>query len=171
MTPDTIESIMSLHAEGEAVFLQLARRLREIVDEEPRAIKRLCAETPLKQRRIYCLLRIARVFDPLVSDDERLQRIGWTKLDLVAPYTQADNVEQMLGLAEELAPTALARRLAGEAPLVGSHTVQLTFSSADYADFCRALIAARAKPSGKGHVGKEAALMRILTDWLAQQEG
>lgn len=170
MTPDTIETIKSLHAEGEAVFLQLARRLREIIDEEPRAIRRLCAETPLKQRRIYCLLRIARVFDPLVADDARLQRIGWTKLDLVATHTRADNIEQMLRLAEELSPAALARRLAGEAPLVGSHTVQLTFSSVDYADFCRALVAAEAKPSGKGHVGKEAALMRIVKEWLALQE-
>lgn len=161
MNSDTIKIIEKLSMEAEQSFMALARLLRDLIDAESGAVQAICSATPLKKRRIYCLARIARVFDGHV-DDARLTAIGWTKLDVLAPHVNSENMEHLLRLAEANPPAVLLRLLTGAESLDGSHTIQLTFSSEEYAIYCRAIEAAGAKRKGKGYVGKESALIEIF---------
>lgn len=166
MNSDTIKIIEKLSMEAEQSFMALARLLRDLIDAESGAAQAICSATLLKKRRIYCLARIARVFDGHV-DDARLTAIGWTKLDVLAPHVNSENMEHLLRLAETNPPAVLLRLLAGAESLDGSHTIQFTFSSEEYAIYCRALVEAGATPKGRGHVGKENALVSILRYYLS----
>lgn len=166
MNSNTIKIIEKLSMEAEQSFMALARLLRDLIDAESGAVQAICSATLLKKRRIYCLARIARVFDGRV-DDVRLTAIGWTKLDVLAPHVNSENMEHLLRLAETNPPAVLPRLLAGAESLDDSHTIQLTFSSEEYAIYCRAIEAAGARRKGKGHVGKESALTSILRSHLS----
>mgnify|MGYP001765962553 CR=1 FL=1 len=169
MEHEVLQTITELQAGGDGAFLELARKLRDAVDAEPRAVRRIAEETILKPRRIYCLVRIARTFDPLIDDDDRLIDIGWTKLDLIAPHVTTQTIESLLQLAENSSPAVLARALTGTPLPATTHTLQLTFTSADYTLLREAFERAGAKPKGKGHVGKEEALMRIVGEYLSHR--
>lgn len=81
-------------------FLEAARYLREIQDEQPENFVSVAKSLGIGPRKAYHLAQIDRSFHALGIAPDRLRRIGWTKLSLLAPHIDADTANELLTLAE-----------------------------------------------------------------------
>lgn len=118
----------------------------------------------IKQRHAYYVMELGRRITMKVPK-ARLEKIGWTKLMIIAPDLTAKNLEARLMLAEENTAHALKAIMKGETPREKEHHVALYFSPAQYAAYRTAVLNHGAKPPGgksRGLAGQEAALMKIL---------
>jgi hypothetical protein len=59
----------------------------------------------IKRRKAYHLVCVDRNFDKLGIAQDRLRKIGWTKFSLLTPHVDADNVLELLNMAEVLSST------------------------------------------------------------------
>src|SRR3546814_16829906 len=72
-------------------FLEAARYLREIQDEHPDDFVSVAKNLGIGRRKAYHLAQVNRSFHALELKVDRLRRIGWTKLALLAPHIDANN--------------------------------------------------------------------------------
>ena len=93
--------------------------------------------------------------------DKHFEKIGWTKLQIIGQKLTRRNAETLLAWAEECNAPQLAARVRGEAPSK-TRCVLLYFSPAQYRQFERAILTSGGKRSGRGLVGTEDAIMRIV---------
>ena len=122
---------------------------------------RFIEQSGIGRRKAYYLLDLGKRLVDLGLPDNRLQKIGWTKLQVVGKHLTRRNAETLLGWAEECNAPQLAARVRGEAPSK-SRCVLLYFSPAQYRQFERAILTSGGKRSGRGLVGTEAAIMRMV---------
>jgi len=90
-------------------FLEAARYLREIQDEHPDDFVSVARKLKIGRRKAYALARTDRRFHDLGIAPDRLRRIGWAKLQIVALQIDQDNCEELLDLAETHSREALAQ--------------------------------------------------------------
>ena len=95
-------------------FLEIANHLREVQDMSPNDFQNVIKQLKIGTRKGYALAKIDRAFHNLGIPRERLRKLGWTKLALLSPYVNADNVEQLLSLAEQIRAHDLKLTLRGE---------------------------------------------------------
>jgi len=98
-----------------------------------------------------------------------LRKIGWTKLSLVAPHVDADNVLELLNMAEVLTAYELKMYLRGEMLAPDTRAVVVYLDKEQYAVFESAVLKAGAMKHAHGLVNKEAALIRALTSYLSTE--
>jgi hypothetical protein len=152
---------LALSSEVEDKFLELGRSLRQLLDRDP-ALFQQVVKKRLGPRKAYYLVEISRKFEPLPISRARLKKIGWTKLQIIGQHVTKDNVEELVSLAEQLKTKQLERKMQGDEPLNNAHCVLMYFSPKQYAEFEEALLKNGAERSGRGIVGKEAALIHVL---------
>ena len=92
----------------------------------------------------------------------RLNRIGWTKLQIIAPYVTKENREELVALAEAHTAVNLKAIMRGEPPILGGRTVVLHFTKKQFAAFAEAILAHGATKNGAGFLDKERALPKAL---------
>jgi hypothetical protein len=152
---------LALSSDVEDKFLELGRSLRQLLDRDP-ALFQQVVKKRLGRRKAYYLVEVSRKFQPLPISRARLKKIGWTKLQIIGQHVTKDNVEELVGLAEQLNTKQLERKMQGEEPLGNAHCVLMYFSPKQYAEFEEALLKNGAERSGRGIVGKEEALINVL---------
>ena len=152
--------MMSLDVEDN--FLDLARALRQLQDRDQEMFMKSLKKSGMGTRKAYYLINIARQFDGLTVPKARLRRIGWTKLQVLGPYVTAQNLEELLVMAENLSTMALKTALRGDDPRANSHCVLMYFSPEQYSVFETALVKAGAQKNGKSISDKETALIKLL---------
>ena len=146
-------------------FLELGKTLRQLQDRDRRLFAKSVNVSGLGLRKAYYLITIARQFDGLAVPKARLRKIGWTKLQALGPYVTAQNLEELLAMAESLSTMALKTALRGDDPRANSHCVLMYFSPEQYSVFEAALMKAGAQKNGKNGKSisdKETALIKIL---------
>jgi hypothetical protein len=79
-----------------------------------------------------------------MAQQERLNRIGWTKLQILARKATSKNREKLLRLAEAHTIEDLKALMQGQEPLEGRRTVLLYFSAKQYERFAKAIAPAAA---------------------------
>lgn len=159
--------IAALASRVDDKFLELARHLRALQETDPAGFSSVVESTTIGRRRAYYLVSISPAFDGLPVSDARLESIGWTKLQVLTPHVDADNVGDLLDLAEG----ATAYELQGAAedlPRAEEHCVLLRMTKADYARFLDVMVAFGAVRRGRGLQNKEAALRRLMEVALAK---
>jgi hypothetical protein len=152
---------LALSSDVDDKFLELGRSLRQLLDRDP-ALFQQVVKKRLGRRKAYYLVEVSRKFEPLPIGWPRLKKIGWTKLQIIGQHVTKDNVEKLVGLAEQLNTKQLGRKMQGEKPLSNAHCVLMYFSPKQYAEFEEALLKNGAETSGRGIVGKESALITAL---------
>jgi len=150
------DKALALSAEVEDNFLELGRALRRLQEHDTQLFQQAVAKSKLGRRKAYYLV------EKLPIPRARLRRLGWTKLQVIAGSVDADNVEELVALAEGNTAKQLQRIMRGEEPLKDSNCVLLYFAPEQYAKFRYALLQNGAKASGRGLIGKEEALIKAL---------
>jgi hypothetical protein len=156
---------LALSSDVEDKFLELGRSLRQLLDRDP-ALFQQVVKKRLGRRKAYYLVEVSRRFEPLPIGRARLKKIGWTKLRVIGRHVTKDNVEELVGLAEQLKTKQLERKMRGEEPTdeppSETHCVLMYFSPKQYAELKEVLLLNGAETSGRGIVGKEEALINAL---------
>jgi len=145
-------------------FMEVARHLQQVLDSRPDDFLTVAKQFGVSKRKAYYLVEIDKAFDKLKVDHRRLNRIGWTKLRLIAPEINARNCEELLRLAEDKSAYDLARLVTDDQadPDAKVHSVLLYLSSDQYEVFRDVLEAHGAKVTSSGISEKEQALTRAL---------
>lgn len=143
-------------------FLELASLLRQLQKTAPDDFKRLLAIQQLGMRKGYYLVEIDRAFGDLDVPRFRLNKIGWTKLQVMAAHVTPDNVEQLLTLAETHTTENLKAIMRGEKPIIGGRSVLLLFTGKQYEAFTKAILKHGAIKNADGFINKERALIKAV---------
>lgn len=164
--PAVYTRALKLAQQSDNHFIELARLLLQIQEDHPKMLRGWVKRSGLSRRKAYYLIEIAKAFMPFKLPDDRLVAIGWTKLGLLAAHVDADNVHELLTLAETSTAQELREVLRDGESAGQTRCVLLYLSLGDYALFDKALRRNGASKSGRGLVDKEKALMRIIVEAL-----
>ena len=160
----------TLAAKGDDSMLELAEALSELralpkpPDGDRPTLDVLIDLTKLSRRTICYLLKVWQTFSDLGIPRERLVRIGWSKLAVIAENSEPEEMEEALALAETATVKELPALLKGAPRKAKARTVQLRLTPRQYDQFEAVLLAngARRPKKGRGLSGKEKALMKAL---------
>ncbi len=144
-------------------FLLTAMHFAVIRDRTPDDMKKEAAKYGISVRTAYYLANLFDQYRYLRIPSSRLADVGWTKLQIIGPYINKSNSEQLLSLAEENTTRELALLMQNEISQPGSRCVILYFGPDDYALFEASLINCGAHKTGRGLSNKEQALISILS--------
>lgn len=143
-------------------WIEAAELLRRLLDEDPGMFLATAKKLGIQTRKAYYLAQIDRALDGLAVPRERLLRIGWTKLQVIAPHITSENAETLLGRAEAH-PVHVLRDAVGEhVGETAKHCVILYLFEDEYEIFAEVLVAHGASLVGRGIKWKEEALMTAL---------
>lgn len=145
-------------------FMTLAKYLQKIQEQYPELFVGVADRLGIKRRRAYALARIAKIFGELKTPTERLNKIGWTKLQIISRGITPFNAEDRLALAECCTVHELEKLLQGEIPIEEPKVLVFYLSIHDYEKARSVLLKYGAMVRGKGFVGKEEALMKLIAD-------
>jgi hypothetical protein len=166
---NVFDSVLALAKRPDANFLQLARGLAEVRHQLPERFSDLIKQSGLNSRRAYYLIEMAEHLSRLEAqgvrlDEERLQRIGWSKLRVIARHLTPRNVGQWLEWAERETIRELVARVHGEKPAAKEHVIVLHFTPEQYQAFEEAILAngGMRNRKGRGLQNKEQALVNII---------
>jgi len=143
-------------------FLELAKILRQLLDRDAEQFRALLEKSKLGSRKAYYLVNISRWFDGVKVGKLRLRNIGWTKLQCIGPYINAQNVDELILLAENNTAASLKLLMRGESPITNAHCVLLYFAPEHYSLLEEVLVKHGAVRNGRGLVDKEKALVSVL---------
>ncbi len=144
-------------------FLLNAMHFAIIRDRTPGLMKQEAAKHGISVRTAYYLANLFDRYRYLRIPSSRLSEIGWTKLQIIGPYINKSNCEQLLSLAEENTTRELALLMQNEVSQPGTRCVILYFAPDDYVLFEAALISHGALKTGRGLSNKEPAPVSILS--------
>jgi hypothetical protein len=143
-------------------FVKAARLLRLAYDQHPDLFDQVLKLGGIKRRKALYLVEIDRKLGGLSLDKQRLDRIGWTKTQIIAGHIDAQNATELLNLAERNAAHELKLMMEGGHGSKKRCAI-LYLEKSDYAVFEDVLIAHGAIRSGRGLSDKEEALMLALS--------
>jgi hypothetical protein len=169
-TEDLYDKALGLAGNVEDNFLDLGKSLRQLFDRDPDLFKRALDKSNLGSRKAYYLVNISRWFDGAPVGRARLRKIGWTKLQVIGPHVENQNLEELLQLAENNTTAQLKMLVKGEQPVNNAHCVLMYFSPQQYEQLEESLLKHGGTRSGRGILNKETALMNIIGKLSGKKE-
>ena len=157
---ETFDSAVRLAARVDDDFIELAAYCGGFKERDQDLYNRVCDETRLDRRKAYYLSRSHGRSKDLPIPRERLARIGWTKMQIIADQLTRQNWREMLELAEQHTAHGLKAVLAGKR--ANERCVVLYLRPKDYQRFANAIMKHGARPNGSGLLNKEQALMALV---------
>ncbi|MFD0848626.1 hypothetical protein [Sphingosinicella xenopeptidilytica] len=148
-------------------LLETASLLRKVRDENRDEFRSVATKLRMRLRKAYHLAQIDEALSDMDIPAERMQRLGWTKLSILAAYGKKETIDDLLDVAEDCTAHELKMYIHKGGIDPGGRTVVLHFDKEQYALLEEALRAKGAEPHPRGLLGKEAALMRLVTESLA----
>jgi hypothetical protein len=163
------QDALALAKRPDANFLQLARSFARVRSSLPERYSDLIKQSGLNSRRANYLIEIAEHLSRLEAqgvrfDEDRLQRVGWSKLRVIARHLTPRNTSKWLERAERETIRELVARVNGEKPAAKEHVIVLHFTPEQYQTFEEAILAngGTLKRRGRGLQNKEQALVNII---------
>lgn len=151
-------------------FAELAAALSGLQGLAPREFREVTKEIGISPRTAFYLARIWGSIENLKERD-RLLKLGWTKLSLIAPHLTAKNSREILTFAETHTVQECRLHLSEKPIKETTRCMLLRFSAKDYARFADGIVKNGGKKRGKGLVGTEKALMKILAKDSSKTRG
>nr|WP_145959197.1 hypothetical protein [Rhizobium sp. ACO-34A] len=146
-------------------FMRLARELLQLQEQRSDMFVEVAEQVGIGRRKSFALARIARIFNDLNIPDERLNRIGWAKLNRISGHLDEDNALHLLALAEDYTFYELDAILKGKQPVDGAKVLLLHLPEDIHSRFREVLIKHGARPTASGGLsGKERALANLLAE-------
>lgn len=156
-----LEKALRLDADSKGSVVDLALALASARDEERGALQKF-AKKPGKLRKAYYLAEVGGKLKQIPVRKARLKKIGWTKLQIIAKYLSRENAEELFALAERHTSYQLKALMRGAEPQIKTHCVLLYYTPEQYAKFEEAILSHGGERSGRGLIGKEAAIMNLI---------
>lgn len=116
----------------------------------------------MKRRRAYYLRRVGQMLETGAITQSDAERIGWTKLVVIADTITAKNAPRLLNRARKKTAQELKRIMREDDQKPAPHCVLMYFSPHQYVQFKRAMILHGATSTGRGLARKEQAIMRLI---------
>ena len=143
-------------------FLDLAHSIRAIRDLKEGHLQTFLETSGMKPRKAYYLAEISELVDQLNLPKKRLERIGWTKLPVLAKHLKLlgsdgatnDEVKRCLALAERTSAQALPDALRDQKGDVRTRTVLMYLTNEQYTIFKEVIEANGARVGAKVSPGK-----------------
>lgn len=146
-----------------ADFFDVARLLLELRQSDTEQFLKTAKSLGIGLRKAYYLTQVAQAFQGLAVSNERLRRIGWTKLSIISPHVNAKNLKKLLAQAEAHPVHELKAILHMKGLPPDTHCVLFYLSNLEFDLLATVLEAHGAKRMGRTLKGKEAALIEALT--------
>lgn len=143
-------------------FLRAAKFFRTLQDTEPSEVGEIAHLVGISRRKALYLAKVDRIFRGFNIDESRLERLGWTKLAVLVNYVNGANCEPLLKLAEICTIRQLKLIIRDKLPVSGERCVTLYMTPAQHTAFAQAILLHGAVKVGRGLIGKEAALIRLI---------
>jgi hypothetical protein len=144
-------------------FIALAMHLRDVSDDKGAAFLEAAEKEGVKPRRAYYLREVARLLGRIDTPHDRLRKIGWTKLSIIARHLTTEDTESLLSKAENGTVADVKDFISGRKPPARRHVMFFYLDDDQHAAVRRVLLEHGASPSPRGLHGKEAALVKALT--------
>ncbi|HWJ69173.1 MAG TPA: hypothetical protein VNS79_03890 [Sphingobium sp.] len=148
-------------------LLEVASFLRKVREENRDEFRAVATKLRIGIRKAYHLAQIDEVLSDMDIAAERMQRLGWTKLSLLAAYGKPETIDELLDVADGCTAHELKLYIHKGEPAPKGRTVVLHLDKEQYALLDQALRAKGAEPHSRGLLGKETALMRLVAESLA----
>jgi len=144
-----------------APFTDLANELCNLQGIDRRRFREHLNDLGLSKRKAYYLIKI---WDRLKGalPEERLEKLGWSKLKVLLPHINERNANVVLAFAEKHTVRECELFLNKQPYREKTRCMLIRFSAEDYAMFSDAIVVNGGQKRGKGLVGTEKALMRII---------
>ena len=171
---DLRRKVLQLAKGGTKNFYDLARFLAPLHDLRPALLKKVEERSNLRRRTLYYLVDVGRMLRNYHIDKAQAERIGWTKLQILASYLNKNDavsdeeLTRLLETAAEKKAHELPSVLAGKSRKTRSRTVLLRLSPSEYEDFAEALVRHGAIRKGRGLLNQKKALMKLVRTALEQ---
>ena len=170
------QQVLALAVKPTKSFHAFARALCAAHSEDRAFLHEVEQVAGIKRRALFYLLNVGKLLDDYHVSEEQAERIGWTKLQIIARYAASRPrrlsqraMTAKLGIAARTPAHALSAAL--EAQDTQSHgslrSILLRLPAEQYADVEAVLIACGARRKGRGLIGKEAALVQLAGSHLA----
>lgn len=160
------ELLRNLNYRDDNRFLEIGRQLRAFCDALPpgkkkfQALDELLKDVNVQRRRAIYWIEIDRIYSCFGVPRERLARIGWTKLSIMAKHIDGENAEDWLAFAERSTTHELRARVRKSVPT--RHQIVFKLTAAQNAILIAALTSGGARrKSSRSLANKEAALMEL----------
>jgi len=150
-----------LAARPSVPFADLAKELRGLQAADQRRFQDHIKELSLSKRKAYYLIKIWDRLEGVVPR-ERLEKFGWSKLKALLPHISERNAETVLAFAEQHTVRECELYLNKQPYREKTRCMLIRFSAKDYAIFSGAIIQNGGRKGGKGLVGTEKALLKII---------
>jgi len=169
------QQVLALAVKPTKSFHAFARALCAAHDEDRAFLHEVERVAGIKRRALFYLLNVGKLLDAYDVSEEHAERIGWTKLQIIARYAanrprklSQRAMKAKLEIAAQTSAHVLPAALeAQDAQSHGSlRSILLRIPDEQYADVEAALIACGAERKGRGLIGKEAALVRLAISHL-----
>jgi hypothetical protein len=162
-TPSQVtKRIRQLAAEQEDKFLDLGAQLIRLGAMASGAkFKAIVSWEGLGSRKAYYLINIVEKLRPHMRYRVRLQRLGWTKCQMLAAQLPGANFLALLEFAEAHTAKELETYIRRETPSGRTRCVLLYFTETQYRQYEKAALQFGARKRGRGLVDKEAATIRM----------
>ena len=143
-------------------WLELSRVLELLHRRDRAEFQDLIHSGALGRRTAFYLRKVGQLIRTAKLSTYQAEHIGWTKLQIVGDKLNGKNAARLLKLAEENNAQELKRLINEDRPKTKSHCVLLYFSTDQYRQFRRAVLRHGGSSAGRGLVGKEEAIVRII---------
>lgn len=131
MTEDTdtlYEKALELSENLPDNFMELGRTLGQLYYRDPNLFRQLAAKSNMDLRSAYHLVEVSRTFEALAIPCDRLRKIGWPKLQLIAQHVTPNTLEALLQLAEDTTAKDLEHHMRRKKPLGNAYCALMYFS-------------------------------------------
>ena len=143
-------------------FMELARNVRSLQETDSERFKDLIDKSGLGRRKAYYLIALDKALGNIKISKQRLRKIGWTKMALMAPVVTKYNFAELLEFAENHTAKEIQVKVSGGKHENNAHSVLFYFNEQNYEELQEALIKFGAKRHGRGLVNKDEALMKLV---------
>jgi hypothetical protein len=112
--------------------------------------------------KAYHLIKISQKFERIGLPEPQLNRLGWTKLEIVGRHITKPSASKLMALAEKYKAKDLEAAILSDGLSKRTQSVLLFFTSNQHRKFTSAIVRFGATRSGRGFIGKEEALIAII---------
>lgn len=161
-TKDLASKVENMSKAIDENFLELAKSLRELQDQDADEFTRVVGNSQLGKRKAYYLVSIDRTFSKIPVPKARLKKIGWTKLNVLTRAINKSNYAELLKAAESMTAKELDAHLSGRpVPTEKKKAFLAYLSPEDYEHLAKAFARVGGVRYQRGWSNKGAALAAL----------
>jgi len=157
-----LEKAVIISSSPDASDIELAITLAALHDSGRGELKRFAEKSGMSPRKVYYLAEVGEKLKKVRIRKAQLERIGWSKLQIIAKNLTVRNAERLFDLAEGHTSHQLKSLMRGGEEKPKSHCVLMYFTPEQYQEFEQAILSNGGKRSGRGLIQKEAAIINLI---------